>query len=734
MKLVSVLTLLCGSTALASGLDLTPRAPKCPQKDGEKDDQVIAHYKTTGQCFSYIGAGNRDKSLAPCSGPDGYCQKVKKSTTGVEGCKLFIPTGVTIDPSLYFKDEDCNQWYPGECMCECELCEDIAKIVIEGLAQLDNIICAVMLSSFKAIIDVGLLFVPGGQATSAVKAAVQGAKSFYENGEEASSFFGNWIGPACGVPDFDFDITQVFGALVGAPDSMSRGKPVGCKKKSGCRNLDPVPDPTKVPDKPTVKPTDKPTVKPTDKPTTTKAPQTTTSSTTSSSTSSSTTGAACAYCGEFNKKAARDDKYQVMYARAGQPNNDPVCVKPPAEDVPSKRSLSDVTGEQLFSRSLLLHERALTEKNSKVDTTLGKANQYKWTCSVGKYAPSSEAAKIADITKYWTFKDPQNTKKCSVEVEKVSTGTSTDFETDHVFEAQTLANFIKWLADEDPGKIGTTYDKPKALWVEETLLGDGKTPFKIVSPGKTNPGELFTPSTGEIPVVLMAYGFGRSDGVKSVSGSQDVERIPADRGNKNLVLLHGNINGPKGIYFKKNKPDIAWKTHTTQLKSRLEVRRGVGPFQYLGAADGTTDTMWKKWARVSNWIDLTCHEFDKQYKWGSRTDEPKNSAGTASLRSLWAFFIDKELGEIEDKAATWATDAKVNFDKKWDLKTLTKDEKDWRDDAFGTTGFATPAKMKFPRPAGLPAGASAYGAYGWNDVTFDASNQNPNIGTPTKIT
>jgi hypothetical protein len=95
----------------------------------------------------------------------------------------------------------------------------------------------------------------------------------------------------------------------------------------------------------------------------------------------------------------------------------------------------------------------------------------------------------------------------------------------------------------------------------------------ISSPGKTNPGDLFTPSPGEIPVVLMAYGFGRSDGVKSVSGGQNVERISTARGNKNLVLLHGNINGPKGIYFKKNKPNIDWKTHTTQLKSRLEVRR-----------------------------------------------------------------------------------------------------------------------------------------------------------------
>lgn len=313
-------------------------------------------------------------------------------------------------------------------MCECELCEDVVNIIIEGLEKLDNVICAVMLSAFQTIADIGLMFVPGGQASTGIKAAVQGAKSFYENGEEATSFFGNWIGPACGVPDFDFDITKVYGSLVGAPDSMSRGSPVGCKKKSGCNKVDPVPDPTKAPDKPASKTADKPTTTMSTTAMSTTSISTTSSSTTSSATSSSTAGAACAYCGEFDKKVARDDKYQVMYARAAGANDNQVCVKPPAEDIPSKRGLSDPVRDQLFSRSFALHERALSEKNSKVDTTLGKNNQYKWTCSVGKYAPSSEAVKIAEITKYWRFKDPQNAQKCSVEVEQDTTGTLSDYE------------------------------------------------------------------------------------------------------------------------------------------------------------------------------------------------------------------------------------------------------------------------------------------------------------------
>ncbi|KAI0815442.1 hypothetical protein GGR55DRAFT_346746 [Xylaria sp. FL0064] len=466
MKFLSLLTLFYSSSALAAtDLALVPRDPKCPKTDGNRDDQIIAHYKTTGQCFSYIGAVNRDKSLAPCSGPDGYCQKVKKSTSGVEGCKLVIPEGATIDPSLYFKDEDCNEWYPGECMCDCDLCEELAQDIIKGLAQLDNIICAVMLSAFKTILDIGLEFVPGGQASGAIKAAVQGAKSFYQNGEDAASFFGNWIGPACGVPDFNFDLGAVFTPLVNAPDSMSRGPPVGCKRKSGCRPVPPVQDPPTKPDKP-----DKP--KPTDQHktatetkasqqsrTTTKQSATTTEqstkttkqskttikqhtkttvqsatatkqstkttkltstsrSTTSSSTPTSTAGAGCAYCGEFDKKtAARDDKYGAMYARSGKTDNNQVCVLPPADDN-SKRSLSDLLPDRLLPRSFLL-ERALSEKTSGVQIQLGP-DKWNYDCVVGKYAPSSDAANIAEITKYWRFKNPGNSQKCSVEVEQVA--------------------------------------------------------------------------------------------------------------------------------------------------------------------------------------------------------------------------------------------------------------------------------------------------------------------------
>ncbi|KAK1851200.1 hypothetical protein CCHR01_06135 [Colletotrichum chrysophilum] len=674
MKLLSILGLLCSTGSVVSGSQLTHRAPKCPKPEGSTTDaQIIAAFKSSGQCFSYTGAGNREKSIAPCAGADGYCQKVKGVENAAAGCELFVPEGVKLDKSLANKDEDCNECYAGQCRCECEFCEEIAEIVIEGLEQLDSVICAVMLSSLTSIADAGLTFIPGGQAPKAIKAIVQGAKSFYENGAEAASFFGSWIGPACGIPDFNFDITMVFGSLLGAPDSMSRGKPVGCKKKNknGCRDVKPVPDPTTKPDQPTVKPTDKPQPTTTPKPATTPKPETTSAHTTSSPASSTTeAGAGCAYCGEFGKtKAARDEKYQLMYARAGNSADAPACV-------------------------------------------------------------GADAEKIPEISKFWAYKDPQNTNQCSVEVVKDANKAN-----GKKYDTQTIMRFLSWLSSDSGGKLGTTYKMPSAARVVDTFLSseDSKTEFLIVSPGKTNAGDLFTPSSGERGGVLIAYGFGRSDGVKSISGGQNVERIPATRGNKNLALLEKEINMAKGKWFGMNRVASDYSKMNTQSIFRTEMRRGVAPFQFLGASDGQTDTIWKKWARVANWIDLVMYTFDQQYKWGTRAGEPKNSKGDPSMRSLWAYWIDKELGDIEALAAAWATQSATVFDQKFPKNKRSAAEEKWRNDAFGTNGFATAAKLKFPRPAGLSAGASIYGAYGWKDVTFDASNQNPNIDVPDKI-
>jgi hypothetical protein len=142
-----------------------------------------------------------------------------------------------------------------------------------------------------------------------------------------------------------------------------------------------------------------------------------------------TRGAACMYCNEGKEKTpttkpknlARDDKYGAMSERATNPTNpgqhflatqQPVCIEPPASDRPERKSISEVARDLIFPRDLI-------DKGSKVGIVLDKDEQ-KWTCYVGKYAPAGDAKNIAEITKYWTFKDPADPDKCTVEVGQVA--------------------------------------------------------------------------------------------------------------------------------------------------------------------------------------------------------------------------------------------------------------------------------------------------------------------------
>ena len=98
------------------------------------------------------------------------------------------------DPSIINKDEQGCEWVVGNCTCGGTvgaLAGDIADIVVQGLSELTELICVVFVTAFVDIAEVGLDFVPGAEELGAIGEAVQGAKSFVENGLDAASFFGN---------------------------------------------------------------------------------------------------------------------------------------------------------------------------------------------------------------------------------------------------------------------------------------------------------------------------------------------------------------------------------------------------------------------------------------------------------------------------------------------------------------------------------------------------------------
>lgn len=298
---------------------------------------------------------------------------------------------------------------------------------------------------------------------------------------------------------------------------------------------------------------------------------------------------------------------------------------------------------------------------------------------------------------------------------------------DHVYEAQTLANFIAWLIDgKTLGSTGT-WTKPSDAWVDRNIMGvtTAGQDFRIVSTALKTDAQ-----GGEIPVVLMAYGFGRSDGVNQGT------RLTLQRTQANLALAYEAINGPKGVWFGQKQPSI---TGVSKSAVQERIRNGAGVFQYLAytPTTGTPDAIWNKWMRVSNWIDLVLYTFDQQYPWGVGTygaGEPTSAnGGQGSMRSLYAKFIDEELASIETLAARWATETEFDWSTDYPQAGLSSRDLAWYNQAFGNGGWATATRLRFPRQA-AGAGGSVYGAYANPAMTLYGTSTAPvAIGAPVAI-
>lgn len=162
----------------------------------EKDSEVAASYESTGSCAYYFQNPTKKAPLSQTCIK--YCDT--HGGHGFSECDWSPYANVDftkIDQSTIEKDEAGELWVPCRCKCEDPNVEGIAteimNIVIEGLKEIDHVICAVMLESFKTIIEIGIDAIPGGAEATAAARAVEGAKTFFENGLTAADFFGNWV-------------------------------------------------------------------------------------------------------------------------------------------------------------------------------------------------------------------------------------------------------------------------------------------------------------------------------------------------------------------------------------------------------------------------------------------------------------------------------------------------------------------------------------------------------------
>ncbi|KAI8184821.1 hypothetical protein K4K51_012229 [Colletotrichum sp. SAR 10_75] len=693
----------------------------------EKLDQFYNAMAEDGTCVIYIDKTVKNDGLTPCRT---FCKEKGQPEDRV-GCHSdHIPNG----EGPYPRDPDGYEWFPGDCFCAEEIdpvAEAFITPVIEGLAKLDEIICGVFVQAVVESINIGFALVPGaGQAAAsaraATKAAVEGAKSFAENSLNPTDFFDGWVKKSCGIDKIELDYDSTFNSLVNAPDSI--GTSTGCKrkKKGDCKTLDSKPDPktTKKDDAPkTTKREEPPTTTTKDAGTTTSAgpdgglttsdkPQATTTST--SSANPSETAVTCESCRSSKaKNAARDARWGSMFVPRAAGDS---CV------LDSPKSESGCTASGLQARDGFLSERALTKDDPKVNVA-----GMTFFIDCGKHKPCADAMTDSNIDKYYYL---EGDAKCGGDLKfgtKKDVGDTKKFQNDHVYEKQTLARFFEWLGDGDLTPIGMSM-KPQSSWVAEVLL-DENNPRNHKLQSRNTP--LGIPAGGAPLDDVLAYAIARSDPLSERNGG-----MPLGQTTKNFALVEAEVNEHKGTFFGEGQPTGLTSSHPSAANlNRNWIRSHAGVFHYLRYAHtqpSTKENIWNKWMRVSNWIDLVLNEFDQTYTWGSQPDEPtRTGGGNPSLRSFYAYWIDTYLGGIEGRAQIWAVEAQTEFKLKYGSDN-TNAAKQWVDKAFGTNGFATRAKMEFPRqPAGA---ASPYGAYGNAAMTLDRDgNTVPNIGAPALL-
>lgn len=215
------------------------------------DQQVLVSYKESGTCMLFVpGAGESAKEsevgVSPCKtwcpahkGKDQTIVAVwhphsintQDSWIADPFLKCIAPGVTDFDKYPQFTNDAGHKYIPGR--CSCTPAKDIipfVEVVAKGLSKLDNILCAVGMSTWESIAEMALDIVPGGADVQAsVDAAVTAAKTFAENDLDSDSFQ-KFIEDTCHISNWDFSFPLAFGKLKRA--SSTRGVNQGCMKKS----------------------------------------------------------------------------------------------------------------------------------------------------------------------------------------------------------------------------------------------------------------------------------------------------------------------------------------------------------------------------------------------------------------------------------------------------------------------------------------------------------------------
>ncbi|KAK4442906.1 hypothetical protein QBC34DRAFT_479340 [Podospora aff. communis PSN243] len=389
-----------------------------------------------------------------------------------------------------------------------------------------------------------------------------------------------------------------------------------------------------------------------------------------------------------SQNTKRDEELCIIeHGRPGEP----VC---PLES-PSRRA----------ARHRPLAGRAIEQRAIKTKYVSWDYRNARHDLDCAMYPSCGDAKDNPHVTKWFGWSSSNNvpTSGCQLDIEKLNINqvTVSEYQSDHIYEAQLLRDFFLWLAN--PANFPTGYGSTPGArtthdWVSQVLLDvDSGVPAFPVTISWRRPYTVRTDTF-----------FAAAQGLGSIDNPEG------------LALLHRAINNKKKSIFAEEWLDRGDPNpRTGDLNSRRMHRNTYAVFSYINHA-----SIWPKFRDSSRDIEQALHAFDTTYPYWQPNPPANPPAGMitlparlpgqprAGLRDLYCYWFDRKLQSIEANAQIWFTAAQQEYRNNHGSSTAAAS---WLHATTGKmrTGGPIYNGLKFNRQPGARHGATGLWAHSW---------------------
>ncbi|KAK8238672.1 hypothetical protein HDK77DRAFT_492721 [Phyllosticta capitalensis] len=315
----------------------------------------------------------------------------------------------------------------------------------------------------------------------------------------------------------------------------------------------------------------------------------------------------------------------------------------------------DLTLTESLLGPAINHSILIEETQKKLTWTIDNVG---YTIIFEPYPSCSDAARTP-ASKWYGFPSPDDPSQCPLQIKQLAQSDveTKTYQSDHIFEAQTLLQFFQWLrGDFEVVSWPGTYQRPSKIDFEQE-------PFEW----------------SELSLWEHA--------IDELGGNGYPSR---------LALVDGSINRKKGTFFTGGRPSVFPSKDSRIGPVKKYQREVVGVFQYM-----SDETVWGIFTDTSKSLEDVFGSFDVAYDWvdDGVLGRPDREEGQppAGLRDLFCWFMDALLHDIEERAITWALDTHALFDS--DKLIENPDNPNEKEEWLGqfVNGILTADRFKFPQ-------------------------------------